>query len=113
VDDELYAREALSYVRAHPKETFRVSASVRRLGLGKTGKLPANVTRGKADSVVFFGNGEGPGPWNWNTNDRFLTQAVFGPREMNFNYYPSWAGHDHVVVMSFDKARATGAPIAR
>jgi hypothetical protein len=113
IDGQAYARRALAYVRAHPERTFRVSAQVRNLGLGKGGKLPPNVTQGKAESVVFFGNGEGPGPWNWTPNDPFLTEAVFGSGEVNFNFYPSWAGHDRVVVMRFDKARATGAPIAR
>jgi hypothetical protein len=113
VDGKVYAREALAYVRAHPDTTFRVSRGVRNLGLGKHEKLPPNVTERKAESVVFFGNAEGPGPWNWTPNDRSLTQAIFGPREMNFNYYPSWAGHDRVVVMRIDKARATRVPIAR
>jgi hypothetical protein len=85
VDSKVYAREALEYVRAHPETTFRVSRNVRKLGLDKEAKLPQNVTEKKAQSVVFFSNAEGPGPWNWNVNDRFLTQAVFGPREINFN----------------------------
>jgi hypothetical protein len=46
-------------------------------------------------------------------NDPWLIKAAFGPREVDLNWYSSWLGHDHVVVMTLDKARATGVPVAR
>jgi hypothetical protein len=108
------AREALSYVREHPDTRFRVSSGVRAAAaLKQEAKLPKNVTRGPADSVVFLRRTEGPGPWDWKTNDPWLFERVFGPREVNVNWYSSWGGYDHVVVMSFEKAKATGAPITR
>jgi hypothetical protein len=32
---------------------------------------------------------------------------------VNFNWYAGWLGRDHLVVMSLEKARATGVPLAR
>jgi hypothetical protein len=108
------ARKALAYVREHPSTRFRVSAGIHaNAGLKESAKLPRNVTRGAADAVVFLRRTEGPGPWDWNTNDPWLFERVFGPREVNLNWYSSWGGYDHVVIMSFEKAKATGAPITR
>jgi len=80
-----------------------------------TGWISLDVTEdpGATPSYAFFGNAEGPGSWNFQTNDPWLTKAVFGPREMNFNWYAGWLGHDHLVVMDRAKARATGVPLAR
>ena len=38
---------------------------------------------------------------------------MFGPREINFHYYSTWEGYDRVVVMTMEKARAAGAPLAQ
>ena len=42
-------------------------------------------------------------------NDRMqrrqgYTVASFGPREVNLDYYPSWIGRDHVLVMRAEDA---------
>ena len=38
---------------------------------------------------------------------------MFGPREVNFNYYSTWRGSDRVVVMTIEKARAAGVWLAQ
>jgi hypothetical protein len=43
-------------------------------------------------------------PNGWRTFAR-----VFGPREVNLNYYPDWPGEEHIVLMS--RAEATGLGI--
>ena len=75
--------------------------------------LPANVLKkGRgADAVVYLGRAESGGPYNPRTNNPWLTRAVFGPQEMNFNWYSSWAGQDRVVVMSVQHARASHVPL--
>jgi len=114
VDPAAYARQALDYVREHGETRFRVSNQIRALAREQDLKLPANVATGdEGTEVVFFAKAEGPGPWEWASNDPFLTQAVFGPREVSFNWYSSWAGHDRVVVMKREKARRTGVPLAK
>jgi hypothetical protein len=114
IDPDAYVRQALDYVRDHGSIGFRLSNQVRALANAQHLALPPNVVKGRAGTeVVFFGQSEGPNPWKWRVNDPWLTNAVFGPREMNFNWYSSWSGHDRVVVMALDKARATGVPSAR
>jgi hypothetical protein len=76
--------------------------------------LPGNVVEGgDADEVVFFARADGPPPRQWKTNDPWLTRAVFGPREVNFNWYSTWVGRDRVVVMTRAKAASTGVSLAR
>jgi hypothetical protein len=33
-------------------------------------------------------------------NKRATFARVFGPREVNLNYYPDWPGDDHIVIVS-------------
>ncbi|HEY0469605.1 MAG TPA: hypothetical protein VGC79_35690, partial [Polyangiaceae bacterium] len=114
IDASLYVRQALDYVRDHANIRFRVSNRIRAIAQGQELQLPPNVVSGRDGSeVVFFGTAEGPGDWNWRVNDPWLTKAVFGPREVNFDWYSSWNGHDHIVVMAIDKAKATGVPLAK
>jgi len=76
--------------------------------------MPPNVTdAGPAEGAVFFPIAEGPNPRRWTTNDPWLTEAVFGPREMNFNWYSPWQGNDRIVVMTVQKARAAGVALAQ
>jgi hypothetical protein len=106
------AVKAVSYVRDHPGTRFRISPKVTALAAGRGLALPANATQAEADEVVFFVKEEGPPPARWAVNDPWLTRAVFGPWEVNINYYV-WAGYDRIVVMTLDKARAAGTPLAR
>lgn len=114
VGDDAFVAQALDYVARRPTESFRVSGLVRSMALKLHRSLPANVVADNAGGhVVFFPRSEGPGPWQWKTNDPWLTEQVFGPKEVNFNWYASWAGHDRVVVMTLEKARSTGVPLAK
>jgi len=113
-DPNAYVAQALEYVARRPNEGFRVSSQVRSIAADQHLRLPANVvSSGAIEHVIFFPRAEGPGPWDWITNDPFLTEAVFGPREVNFNWYSSWAGHDRVVVMSLEKAKKAGIKLAK
>jgi hypothetical protein len=112
-DDSAAAGEAVTYVRNHPGTRFRVSAKVTSLAAGRGVTLPSNAVQANAEEVVFFARAEGAPPTGWIVNDPWLTRAVFGPREINFNYYSTWEGYDHVVVMTLAKARAAGAPLAQ
>ncbi|MFZ1219123.1 MAG: hypothetical protein WAO00_07510, partial [Chthoniobacterales bacterium] len=75
--------------------------------------LPSNAVQANADEVVFFARAEGAQSYAWSVNDPWLTRAVFGPREINFNYYSTWEGFDRVVVMTLVKAKAAGIPLAQ
>ena len=111
-DDGAAALEAVAYVRNHPRTRFRVSPKVTSLAAERRQTLSANAVQGDADQVVFFARAEGERPTRWTVNDPWLTRAVFGPREVNFNYYSTWEGPDRVVVMTIEKARAAGVWLA-
>jgi hypothetical protein len=107
------ARRAVSWVAERSDTRFRVSDKVRALAELRGTPLPVNAHGGPdAQAVVFFARAEGPDPTRWTVNDPWLTEAVFGPREVNFNWYSNWEGHDRVVVMTIDKARDAGVPLA-
>lgn len=99
----------------HPKTRFMLSPKVKQLAADRRLRVPANAGGGKDDAqeVVFFAQAEGPDGFTWMTNDPFLTRAVFGPLEVNFNWYAGWAGHDRVVILTVPKAKETGAPVVR
>lgn len=111
-DSGAAVRKAIAYVRNHPNTRFLISPKVRWLAASRGVELPANATA-NADEVIFFAQAEGPSAWRWTVNDPWLTRAVFGPREINFNYYSTWAGFDRVVVMTIEKARAAGIPLSQ
>ena len=112
-DDSAAAVQAVAYVRNHPRTRFRVSPKVTSLAAGRGPALSSNAVQANADEVVFFAKSEGPPADRWTVNDHWLTRAVFGPWEVNFNYYSNWAGADRVVVMTLDKARAAGVKLAQ
>lgn len=113
-DAKAHVRHALTYVADHRDTRFKLSSKVSALAAEQGLQLPANVTAGgDAQAVVFFAKDEGPGEMHWKSNDPWLTQAVFGPREVNFNWYSTWVGNDRVVAMTVAKAKATGVPLVR
>jgi dolichyl-phosphate-mannose-protein mannosyltransferase len=113
-DDGAAAMEAIAYVRNHSHIRFRISEKVAAMAAERGLTLPTNAVQANVNEVVFFAKTEGaPRPELWTVNDHWLTCAVFGPREINFNYYSNWAGSDRVVVMTLDKARAAQVPLAQ
>jgi hypothetical protein len=111
--DDLVAdvRQAIAYVRAHPKSSFRLSVRVQALASQDRIPMPPNVSDAPdVQKVVFFVSAEGPGPPYIQANDPWQIEAVFGPREINVDWYPDWMGNDRVVVMPLAKAIATGVP---
>jgi hypothetical protein len=113
-DLKVDVQRAVAFVASQADRRFRLSKGVRDLAKQQGLTLPPNVTeRPETDLVVFIARAEGPHPRRWTTNDPWLTEAVFGPREVNFNWYSSWAGKDRVVAMTVAKAKAAGIPMAQ
>jgi 4-amino-4-deoxy-L-arabinose transferase-like glycosyltransferase len=114
VDPKQQVRDAVAYIAKHPRRQFRVSDNVRRIAAEEHLVLASNVTGPPGgDAVVIFGRADGGDPSIRRENDPWLTDATFGPLEVNFNWYAVWAGFDRVVVMPIEKAREGAAPIAR
>jgi hypothetical protein len=65
-----------------------------------------------AQQIVFFPRADAPDTFVWRTNDPWFTKAVFGSREVNFNWYATWMARDRIVIMTMDKAKTTaGNPL--
>ena len=101
-----FATEAASYLREKGGNRFFISPKVReRLIATGAPQLP-NVTDNptQANSLVFYAT-EATNRLDWPEYTPNLTEAWFGPYEVDFNYYPDWAGEDRIVVMSAATAR--------
>jgi hypothetical protein len=99
--------QAIQYLSQNPASRYRLSphlaqyAAKHKLPRGQGAKDPV-------DHVAFLARAEGPNPFKWPANDPWQAERVFGPLEMNFDWYPSWGGADRVVVMSPAKAKEIG-----
>jgi hypothetical protein len=106
-------RGALAYVGKHPHIRFKLSPQVTSIATQQHLAVPPNAhAETGIEQVVFFPRAEAPDIFGWKTNDPWFTKAVFGPREVNFNWYSGWMGPDRVVIMTKDKALAGAAGIS-
>jgi hypothetical protein len=112
-----YIRELAAYIDAYPDTLFFVSDRVWPDLASIIESTASNVTRKPsqgADEVVFYAS-EIPHPdrKNWPATGPNLVTTWFGPREVNFDYYPSWRGDDRILLMSVEQAAALGFPVSR
>ena len=115
IDPNADTRAAIAYIAKHPKIKFRISEKVAKLAVEQHLPMPANIVTAatSAGAFVFFAKAEGPDPYLIHTNDPWLTMAIFGPRELNFNWYSGWWGHDRILVMTLAKAKESGVALAK
>jgi hypothetical protein len=108
-----FVAQAVEYMRAHPDDSFFVSKRVLDAARAASLDLPPNIVSSadKASHVMIYTKADGPGHRKWKSNDPWLTVAVFGPKEVNSNYYATWRGDDRVFVMTIEKARERGVPM--
>lgn len=94
------------YLDAHPRERFfataRVTAALARLGGPPHPNLVPRPAR--ATGVLLYAS-EGMNHNAWPANTPGLAARTFGPREVNFDYYPSWIGNDRILLMTVPLAR--------
>jgi hypothetical protein len=50
--------------------------------------------------VAYYSETVGLHSLQWPTNRRHSFVAIFGPREVNFDYYTGWFGDDRIVSLS-------------
>ena len=100
------------YVAARRDTPFHISRPLRTALLDAGYVLPANAAQDEADAAVFL----------FRHSDLQATDAVLrdwpgtraqtfdwiGPREVNFNYYPTWRGRDRVLILPLAQARSMG-----
>jgi peptidoglycan/LPS O-acetylase OafA/YrhL/4-amino-4-deoxy-L-arabinose transferase-like glycosyltransferase len=108
-----FIRDTAQYIQAHPAVKFLLSPRVKG-DLKVIAPRLENVTLkpGEADAFVLYAR-EGMQRWHdWPANRWALTQACFGPREVNFNMYPGWWGDDRILVISHHRADQISLHIA-
>ena len=108
-----FIREAAQYVRIHSSTKFLLSPRVKRdIAIVQPGLDNITADLNQADAFVLYAR-EGMHRWHdWPANRPNLTQACFGPREINFNMYPGWWGDDRILVISRRRAEQIGLHIA-
>ena len=64
-----------------------------------------------ARAIAVFYASDVPSPGLWTANHWDYAIRWFGPREVNFDYYPSWMGQDRIVVMEMRRAIPLRLPL--
>jgi hypothetical protein len=108
-----FIREAAQYVRIHSSTKFLLSPRMKRdIAIVQPGLGNITADLNQADAFVLYAR-EGMHRWHdWPANRPNLTQACFGPREINFNMYPGWWGDDRILVISHHRGDEIGLHIA-
>ena len=105
-DDPLTAVAA--YVADHPGTRFAVTPTLETALERKLGALPPNVVgRERPDvEVALFWASDAITDKGLEAYHHDFALACFGSREIDYNYYPTWAGRPHVIAMKPARARA-------
>ena len=108
-----FVREAARYIQEHPHTKFLLSPRMARdLAMVAPPLLNLTIDSNRSDVFVLYAR-EGMRRWHdWPANRRDLTQAYFGPREVNFDIYPNWWGDDHIVAIDRHRAEEIRLHIA-
>lgn len=107
---ERFAQDMAAFIRQHPKDRFLASPGALS-DLAAVGIKPsANLTTAPSGDVeyVLVHRTEAMDRGDWPANSYDLIVRSFGPQEVNFNYYPTWAGDERVLMMTLSKACAAG-----
>jgi len=111
--NDQFVRDAGQYLRTHSATKYFLSPRVRR-EMAMVEPTLNNLTAdpAQAEVLVLYAR-EGMRRWHdWPANRRALTQACFGPREVNFNMYPNWWGDDRIIAISRRRAEQIHLHIA-
>jgi hypothetical protein len=110
-----FTEELVAYTEARPDLSVYLSPELceELAGLGRGMRsnhtcdslTAANLYAYLTPEVTRSG-GENQVPSNW----RNLTRAVFGPHEVNFDYYSSWTTNRHIRISNLEGAKAMGFP---
>lgn len=106
-------KRAVDYARARPQARFRWSPHVSAIARARHWPLPKDAATAGFDHVVFVAPEEGPNPFDWPANDPWMAERVFGPADIDMNWYPTWMGDKHVLVTTRAKALHIGVPFLR
>ena len=111
--NDQFVRDAGQYLRTHSATKYFLSPRVKReMAMTEPTLNNLTVDPAQAEVLVLYAR-EGMRRWHdWPANRRALTQACFGPREVNFNMYPNWWGDDRIIAISRRRAEQIHLHIA-
>jgi len=92
--------DCLKYVSGHPTTRFSLSPKVKDEMISVSRRLPENATATLEPNAraVFYAT-EVRDSSRWDATRFNYADTWFGPYEVNFNYYPTWAGEDRIVIL--------------
>jgi hypothetical protein len=106
-DTAQFTAELVRYIKQQPDRVFLVSDKLipvlREQHLWPGPNLrPASggVQQPFDEYVAYYSETVGLHSLQWPTNRRHSFVAIFGPREVNFDYYTGWFGDDRIVSLS-------------
>lgn len=102
--------DLLDFIDLHEDEKFMTSPAVLKSLAEVDPQQRPNLISGPAGATRLIAFPDELLPMSqWGGGDTFLADEVFGPREINWNLYPTWGGPRRAVVMKIAKVRALGA----
>lgn len=115
-NSDLFANQAIQAIRHRPDVQVYVTPGARRL-LGDL-VLPENATlqfMGTEDLVLFayLGDVRDEDEGFWPVNFYGASPQIFGPQEINMDWYASWPGVERLVLSARDLAWMDGAPLGK
>jgi hypothetical protein len=102
--------QIVGYLARHSSVRVALSPSLAADLLATGEPLPSNITEpGRADQFIFRASEvlSVAHLVSWPAT-RHGTFDWIGPREVNLNYYPTWSGGDHAIILNADAAERMG-----
>ncbi|MEA3349791.1 MAG: glycosyltransferase family 39 protein [Chloroflexota bacterium] len=112
----IFVREFIASVRKEPESQFFISDKLWREIVLLDEAPPPNTLNEfseHVDMVALYASEGMEQPTDWPRNKPGLVTKIFGPWETNFDYYPTWAGDDRILVMPLEKAQELNLNVIR
>jgi 4-amino-4-deoxy-L-arabinose transferase-like glycosyltransferase len=110
-DTNRFIHEMANYIDKRPGTVYFVSDQVwEDLVMLDSNQRP-NVIRSdfnQADMILLYASEGVETVFDWPRNKPGLATKIFGPWEVNFDYYPTWAGDDRILLLPIEKAKKIG-----
>jgi 4-amino-4-deoxy-L-arabinose transferase-like glycosyltransferase len=115
-NSDVFASQAIQAIREHPDEWVYVTPSALKL-LGNE-DLPANASSrfsGNEDLVLFayLGDARDEDEGYWPINFYGASPMIFGPQDINMDWYTSWPGVERLVLSTPKLAWQDGSPLGK
>jgi 4-amino-4-deoxy-L-arabinose transferase-like glycosyltransferase len=110
-----YIHQLVAYIKSHPQVPYHVSERIWK-ELASKGDVGSNVSKlagAETGMAVFYAREGLDDLGKWPKNRVGVVTKLFGPWEVNFEYYPLWAGDNRIVLMPVERAHQIDLSILR